>query len=350
MWRKAINELDVEELLEAFKRARVLVVGDVMMDEFLWGKVERISPEAPVPVVAVEQSSQLLGGAANVVHNVCALGGRAELCGVVGRDPTGEEVLRMLREVGVSGRGVVMDEGRPTTVKTRVIASGQQVVRFDREDTEVMPPAVEAEVLRRVQERWEEVDCVLVSDYGKGVVTRGLMDFLRGEAQRDGKPLVVDPKEGRFHLYKGVTVLTPNTREAEAAAGQRIEDLEALRGVGRKLLGKFQCEAVLITRGEEGMALFRRRRPMVLIPTVAKEVYDVTGAGDTVAAVLALCLAAGEDILRASAIANCAAGVVVGKVGTAVVTPEELREAVAEHQREGFSIPPSEGGRKPRRR
>ena len=341
MWRRAIRGVDIEGVIEAFSKARVLVVGDLILDEFIWGKVERISPEAPVPVVEVQEESRLLGGAANVAHNIRALGGQVELCGVVGDDPTGHEVLGMLREIGTGIDGVVVDGGRSTTVKTRVIASGQQVVRFDREQRDALAPGAEGKILAHLKELWGKVDCVLVSDYGKGVITKGLMEELCRLKESVPKKVVVDPKTENFHLYRGVTVMTPNTREAEAASGRRISGLEDLKGVGRRLLRRFGCEAVLITRGEEGMALFRRRRPPVLIPTVAKEVYDVTGAGDTVAAILALSLAAGLDYLEAAALANCAAGVVVGKVGTAVVTPAELREAVEGHQRQGLLTPPT---------
>lgn len=338
-WKNALEKLDLDQVLKRFAKARVLVIGDLILDHFIWGKAERISPEAPVPVVEVERESRLMGGAANVAHNIRTLGGRVEVCGLLGEDEAGRELLSMLRDVGISVSGVIVDGKRPTTVKTRVIASGQQVVRFDREKRDGIPKEEQDRLRSLIRELWEEMDCVLISDYGKGMITRGIMEEvvkLKGEKP---KTVVVDPKIGHFPLYKGVTIMTPNTKEAEAAAGMVIRTLDDLKVAGRKILKRFALDALLITRGEEGMALFLPRKQMVPIPTVAKEVYDVTGAGDTVAAVLSLGLASGLDFLQAAALANCAAGVVVGKLGTAVVTPDELREAVQRHRKGLPAIP-----------
>jgi len=335
MWRKVLNGIDLDGFFERIGRTKVLVIGDVMLDEFIWGKVERISPEAPVPVVAVTHETRLLGGAANVVNNIRSLGGEVALCGVVGPDPMGERIREMLKGIGADGRGVMVDRGRPTTVKTRIIAHSQQVVRFDRESTEPISPSVQKEIMGFLEEEWGWAQGVIVSDYGKGVVTRELMDYLLGKVAEDRKPLIVDPKMDNFRLYRGVTAITPNTAEAEAASRRKIQDEATLRTVGRLLLRRFRAEAVLITRGEEGMALFQRGGRMDLIPTVAKEVYDVTGAGDTVAAVFTLGVASGLSYLEAAVVANCAAGIVVGKVGTASVSPGELREALLEGRDEG---------------
>ncbi len=337
LWRKILEKIDVEEALGKFSKARVLVIGDLILDHFVWGKVERISPEAPVPVVEVEKESKLLGGAANVAHNIRALGGQVELCGFIGDDKEGEELLEMLKEKGIGLEGILINNHRPTTVKTRVIAGVQQIVRFDREKR--IPLSSEEEdrikdVLRRI---WKEVDCVLVSDYGKGVLTKGIMEEIRDLKRKSEKKVIVDPKIGNFHLYKGMTIMTPNTREAEAAANRAISDLETLRTAGRLIMKRFSLEALIITRGEAGMALFMPKRPPVLIPTVAREVYDVTGAGDTVAAVLGLALASGFDYLESAILSNCAAGVVVGKLGTAVVHPSEFRHAVQLYQEESLS-------------
>ena len=339
VWKRVIGKIDLDELFRRFARAKVLVVGDLILDQFIWGKVERISPEAPVPVVEVEKESRLLGGAANVAHNIRTLGGQVEICGLLGGDSEGEELWERLKAIGVGIRGIVVDGGRPTTIKTRVIAGGQQVVRFDRERRTPLPVPEEQKIRQHLRELWEGVDCVLISDYGKGVITRGVMEEVLGLKGKRPKKVVVDPKMGNFHLYRNVSIMTPNLREAEAASGMKIMDQTTLKEVGRKILRRFRLEALLITRGEEGMALFVPRKQMVPIPTVAREVYDVTGAGDTVAAVLSLCLASGLDYLEASAIANCAAGVVVGKLGTAVVTPQELRESVQRHQKEGLLAP-----------
>jgi len=338
-WKKALEKLDLDRVLERFTGAKVLVIGDLILDHFIWGRVERISPEAPVPVVEVERESKRLGGAANVAHNIRALGGKVEICGVLGDDEAGRELLSMLEEAGISPSGIVVDGGRPTTVKTRVIASGQQVVRFDRERRDGIPEEEQDRLRSLIRKLWGEMDCILISDYGKGMITRAIMQEVLKLKALEPKPVVVDPKIGNFPLYKGVTIMTPNTREAEAAAGMRIRTLEDLKAAGRKILRRFHLDALLITRGEEGMALFLPRRQMTPIPTVAQEVYDVTGAGDTVAAVLSLGLAAGLPYLEASALANCAAGVVVGKLGTAVVTPEELRETVQRHRKEAPSTP-----------
>jgi D-beta-D-heptose 7-phosphate kinase/D-beta-D-heptose 1-phosphate adenosyltransferase len=339
LWKRILEKINVEEALRKFREARVLVIGDLILDHFVWGKVERISPEAPVPVVEVERESKLLGGAANVAHNIRALGGQVELCGFVGDDKEGQELLEMLREKGIGLEGILINDHRPTTIKTRVIAGVQQIVRFDREKRIPLSLEEEKHIKGILRKRWGEVDCVLVSDYGKGVLTKGIMEEIRNLKRKKEKKVIVDPKIGNFHLYKGMTIMTPNTREAEAAANKSISDLETLRSVGRLIMRRLSLEALLITRGEAGMALFMPRRPVVLIPTVAKEVYDVTGAGDTVAAVLSLGLASGLDYLESAILSNCAAGVVVGKLGTAVVHPSELKHAVQLYQEE--SLPPS---------
>ena len=332
MWRSFLDRIDPDTLLSRFQRSRILVIGDVMLDEFIWGKVSRISPEAPVPVVAVTKETRLLGGAANVVHNLSSLGAKVALCGIIGRDRAGEEVKRMLDALGVETDSLLVDGSRPTTVKTRVIAHHQQVVRFDKEDVRPLRGPLLRELLRFIEGYWGGADGVIISDYGKGVIGRELMDLILKRRREDGKLVVVDPKMNNFHLYQGVSALTPNTAEAEGASQRQIEDERSLEGVGKLLLRRFRSDALLITRGEEGMALFERGKGMILIPTVAQEVYDVTGAGDTVVATFTLCVASGMGYPQAAAVANCAAGVVVGKVGTAVVTPSELKGALLQYQ------------------
>jgi D-glycero-beta-D-manno-heptose-7-phosphate kinase len=315
-------------LLKQLRGRRVLVAGDVMLDEFLWGSVSRISPEAPVPVVKVSRQSFHLGGAGNVAGNVRALGGEAVVVGVVGRDPAGERVREALAAAGVEDGLVIADSSRPTTVKTRIIAHHQQVVRADREVADDVPRPVEDALLARLRAALPSCGAVVLSDYIKGVVTTRLMKALLAAASEQRVPVLVDPKVGHFPLYRKVTVVTPNQLEAEQATGRTIQGTGDLHAVGQRLLRMLACEAVLVTRGEQGMALFTRDGRPALIPTAAREVYDVTGAGDTVIATLALALSAGAPLAQSAMLANYAAGVVVGKVGTATASPDEVLAAL----------------------
>lgn len=330
MLRQISNRIDVDKLVERFKKTTLLVVGDIMIDEFIWGTVSRISPEAPVPVVAVTRESLLLGGAANVVYNVHSLGGRALLVGLIGDDRMGEKIKKLLAEQKIDREGLVVQGGRPTTVKTRVIAHSQQVVRFDRESREPISTQSQETLLHYLDKNWNQVDGIIVSDYGKGLITPALMEFIVQRKKKEIKLVAIDPKMNNFNLYAGATIVTPNRQEAEAAAGKEIKDEASLMEVGRILLERFASQAILITRGEEGMVLFERGGEVINVPTVAKEVYDVTGAGDTVISAMTLALAAGNDFPAAAVVANYAAGIVVGKVGTATVTPEELKKAISE--------------------
>jgi len=330
MLRQISDRIDVDKLVQRFKKTTLLVVGDIMIDEFIWGTVTRISPEAPVPVVAVARENLLLGGAANVVHNVHSLGGRVLLAGLIGDDRMGEKIKKLLAEQKIDSEGLVVQAGRPTTVKTRVIAHSQQVVRFDRESREPISAQGQEMLLRYLDKSWGQVDGIIVSDYGKGLITPALMEFIMQRKKAEVKLVAVDPKVNNFNLYSGATVVTPNRQEAEAAAGKEIRDEASLMEVGRILLERFASQAILVTRGEEGMVLFEREGDVINVPTVAKEVYDVTGAGDTVISALTLALAAGNAFPEAAVVANYAAGIVVGKVGTATVTPEELKKAISE--------------------
>jgi D-glycero-beta-D-manno-heptose-7-phosphate kinase len=314
-------------LLSRMRGQRVLVVGDVMLDEFIWGKVARISPEAPVPVVEVTDQSFHLGGAGNVARNVRALGGEAVLAGVVGKDSAGERVLEAVGAAGIESLLAVSDAGRPTTVKTRIVAHNQQVVRADRESASEVPEKVESAIVEGARRALATCQALVVSDYQKGVVTAGLLRRLLPLARRRGIPVLVDPKVRHFPLYRRVALVTPNQREAEQASGIAIRGSGPLVAAGRELLERLECGAVLITRGEQGMSLFERGRRPVHIPTSAREVFDVTGAGDSVIATLALALCAGASLPEAAALANYAAGVVVGKLGTACATPGEVLAA-----------------------
>ncbi len=310
----------------------VAVVGDVILDRFLYGTVERISPEAPVPVVEVEREVFRLGGAANVVNNLRALGACTELLGAVGRDGAAARLRRELEALGVSPEGLVEVEDRPTAVKTRVVAQHQQVVRFDRERRGRLPEAARRALAARVDRGAPSWDAVVVSDYGKGVVEPELMDRLRAAARRHGFWIAVDPVPAHAELYRGVDILTPNAKETEAMAGLPAGTDPEVERAGQVLLERLDLGAVLVTRGERGMSLLTRGGDCLHVPTRARDVFDVTGAGDTAVAVLALARAAGAGLPEAACLANLAGGIVVGKLGTAVVTPEELEAAA----RDGF--------------
>jgi rfaE bifunctional protein kinase chain/domain len=294
----------------------------------LWGSVSRISPEAPVHVVAVRSESVKVGGAGNVATNVAALGGQATLIGLVGNDAAAERLSHELELAGVKSDGLIEDRSRLTTIKSRVVAGSQHVVRFDRESDAPVSRAIRARVIAAVRERLPEADVLLISDYAKGLVSPGLVREVLALAARHRRMVAVDPKVQHLSLFKKVTVVAPNHHEAAAAARLPVRSEADLLRVGRVLLRRLNARAVLITRGEQGMSLFEAGKPVVHIPTVAQEVYDVTGAGDTVIGTLSLALAAGADMHEAAVIANFAAGVVVGKRGTATVTRAELERAL----------------------
>lgn len=311
-----------------FATLKVLVVGDVMLDIFIWGDVQRISPEAPVPVVEVREESLLLGGSTNVVRNVASLGAGVFVAGVIGNDEPGRQVERLLKTDGIESDGLVVCGERPTTVKTRVIAQNQQVVRFDRERRVPLGPMECGRLLEYVRDMLPSVHALVLSDYGKGVISGELMAGLRETARPPGLPILLDPKVRPLDLYRGVTVITPNHHEAALLTGIPIDNDLGLIEAGRALLARLACEKVLITRGKDGMSLFDREGSVLHIPTVARRVFDVTGAGDTVIALMALGLAAGLSAADAAQLANLAAGIVVGEVGTACVRPEQLLEAL----------------------
>jgi D-glycero-beta-D-manno-heptose-7-phosphate kinase len=323
----------LERILRGFTEVSILVVGDIMMDRFIRGRVSRISPEAPVPVVVVEKEDFLLGGAANVVNNIHSLGGRGSLCGVIGDDEMGQQIKKELTGKGVDTRGVFVEPGRQTTVKTRIIAHHphyQQLVRIDRETTDELNRKTCQSLSRFLRESIDGFDGVILSDYGKGLLTRELIRVIIQEVKASKKPILVDPKLKNFFLYKGATVVTPNMQEASEASGISIADETSLIAAGMKLLKKLRCNALVITRGEKGMTIFEPDATPYPVPTVAKEVYDVTGAGDTVIGTMALALGTGVrvDVKDAAVLANHAAGIVVGKVGTATANRDELMRAI----------------------
>ena len=316
--------------IDRFTSGRVLVVGDLLMDEYLWGRVERISPEAPVPVVEVKEESLMLGGAGNVLNNIIALGGSVLLCGVIGNDSMGKEMTRMLRELNSPIKGLVVEDGRPTTIKTRIVAHSQQVVRVDREERRPVDERSIDRIITTLKEELNESDAIVVADYGKGVVTRSLMEGIRSLSQNSQIILAVDPTVRNLAFYKDVTLITPNNYEAQQMSGIQIEDDESLRRAGDRLLEELRCQMVLITQGDKGMTLFESNGQTTQIPTVAKKVFDVSGAGDTVIATFTLALAAGRTPGEAAVLANLAAGIVVGEVGTATVPAARLKEVLAD--------------------
>jgi len=317
-------------LVRRFPDVRVLVVGDLMLDQFVWGRVQRISPEAPVPVVQVTTEDVRPGGAGNVVSNIAALGGRAAACGIVGRDGAGARLTKALRALGAAIDGVVVAKNGETTQKTRIIAHHQQVVRLDR-DAAAGPDGASARRVRDfVLRQRGRFDVLVVSDYAKGAVEPELLHALADAQARRPFIWVVDPKRAHFAHYRRASLIKPNREEAADAAGMEIRDTASLRAVGEKLLARWEAGAVLLSRGEEGMALFKPGGVMREFPTLAREVFDVTGAGDTVLATCALALGAGGTLEEATVLANHAAGVVVAKIGTATVTAEELRRALRE--------------------
>lgn len=322
-----------KQVISKFQKAKVLVVGDLILDEFIWGTVSRISPEAPVPVVWVDSENFMPGGASNVAMNIRSLGGEAYLAGVVGNDSRGEALQGLLRKKGVHCEGVVADKSRPTTQKTRVIAHHQQVVRIDREIVKPIADAVLDDMLAYIREKLPQMNALIIEDYGKGVIVPGLVREIVKIAKRHDKIIAVDPKETHFSYYRGVTTLTPNHHEAAAMVGFKIKDDASLESAGRKMLSKLRCKTAIITLGENGMAIFEDGKKMVKIPTIAQEVFDVSGAGDTVISALTLALASGADSIEAAHISNCAAGIVVGKVGVAVTSQDELMKRIQKEMR-----------------
>ena len=318
----SLDRRRIEQLLNRFAANTIVIVGDVMLDEFIWGKVQRISPEAPVPVVEVLDETYHMGGSANVAANIRGLEGTPIPIGVLGRDSAADRVLDLLKQSGIEVSGLVRDD-RPTTLKTRIIAQNQQVVRTDRESRKALSPQINADLASAFLRHLPQAKAVIVSDYDKGVVNRELLSAILPKARNAGVPVFLDPKVPHADYYRPITLITPNQREAELLTGTAIEDERGLEDAGRRLLGKFECEYALITRGEEGMSLFSGSGSRHL-PTFAREVFDVTGAGDTVIATLALARAGGATMEESAILANHAAGIVVGKVGIATVSQSEL--------------------------
>jgi len=305
---------------------RIGVIGDIMLDEYIMGKVTRISPEAPVPIVEMEQEFSVLGGAGNVANNIKSLGGEVILFGVIGNDEGGKKILNLLRERKIMEE-LIIDENRPTTTKTRIIALNQQVVRVDREKKESISQEIEEKIIKSLENKIKNLDGIVISDYLKGVLTFSLTQKIIRLAKKEGKFIIVDPKGRDYSKYLGATLITPNEKEAQIATNS--DENFNIKEIAEKLFDIVKGDGVLITRGEKGMFLYQAES-QVFIPALASQVRDVTGAGDTVVATLALALSGGANLLEASILSNLSASITVRKLGTAVVTPEELKQILPE--------------------
>jgi rfaE bifunctional protein kinase chain/domain len=326
-----LSQTRASEIIGRMHRMSVVVLGDLMLDEFVWGEVTRISPEAPVPVVDVRRESVHLGGAANVLANLVALGARASITGVIGDDRAGERLRTELRETSPAQADemIVVDRSRPSTVKTRIIAHNQTVVRADRERRTPVDAATEDRIISVLQNAISEANAFVVSDYDKGAVTPRILNAVLPFAYGRGIPVLIDPKIRNFDAYRPATLVTPNHHEALRLTATEEDTDEGLKRAAQLIRERLGCDAVLITRGPGGMMLMEGMHDPVYVETAAREVYDVTGAGDTVIATLAASLAAGASMLEAAILANHAAGIVVGKIGTATASTDELTSAIS---------------------
>jgi D-beta-D-heptose 7-phosphate kinase / D-beta-D-heptose 1-phosphate adenosyltransferase len=312
------------------ERPKILVVGDLILDEYIWGSVQRISPEAPVPILETRSENLALGGAANVANNLVGLGCEVHLCGAIGQDEKGDKLLKTIHDRSIQTEGIFRFVHRPTTSKMRIIAHNQQVLRVDKEDNRPITEETEKKLIQYINQVIPGMDGVICSDYHKGILTEKVIKAVTHRAQKSQKSVIVDPKSSDFSLYKGATVITPNLREVARSVPIKIEDKADLGRAAEYLLSLTKAQAILITQGKDGMSLYQNKEKLVSIPTVAKEVFDVTGAGDTVISVFSMAVFVGFDYEEAAWLSNMAASVVVGKVGTAVVTLTEINEFLQE--------------------
>ncbi|HNX37945.1 MAG TPA: D-glycero-beta-D-manno-heptose-7-phosphate kinase [Candidatus Cloacimonadota bacterium] len=316
--------MEISKVLGQFTGKRILVIGDIMLDHYVWGRIDRISPEAPVPVLQATGEEYRLGGAANVALNLKALGAETLLVGICGNDPVGDKLRESVRQAGITDEHIIIDHKRRSTLKTRMSAVNQQILRIDYEDLADIEPTLEQDISSRLAEILPGCDAVICEDYNKGLLTPGLIHTVIELSGKNGIPVAVDPKHKNFFEYKDVTIFKPNYQEMQKNLGMSFEDESAFREEARKLRLRMNCSYLVITRGSKGLYLFDGSPEPRQIPTFAREVYDVSGAGDTVISALMLAYSAGCDIYDASIVANHAAGVVCGKRGTAWVSPEEI--------------------------
>lgn len=320
----------LEWFFEQFKRKKILVIGDLMLDRYVWGVVNRISPEAPVPVVEVTNEFVRLGGAANVANNLASLGASPIPIGVVGNDAEGQQLIELMRTLKFATDWIAIDDSRPTVVKTRIIANDQHVVRADRESRVSINSSIMDQILHAISCNIQDVDAIIIEDYNKGLLSKELIGEIIAIAKQNQKIITVDPKFDNFFEYKNVTLFKPNRKEAEAALGIKIGSIDQVEQACRLMMDRLACEVVLMTLGDQGMCLLTSKGEFNQIPTKARKVHDVSGAGDTVIGTLTLVLASGGELKEAVTLANHAAGVVCGEVGVVPIEPEKLRESLAE--------------------
>lgn len=328
----------IKKALDKWRNRRVLVVGDLILDHYVFGRTERISPEAPVPVIWADRQDFVGGGAVNVALNLMSLGAEVSLCGVVGNDHFGENLLSLIADRGIDVSLVFRDKERPTTLKTRILAQHQQVVRVDWESKQYLHLNINRRILKFLREQINMFDGIIIEDYGKGVVNPALVKELVGLSKDNRKVITVDPKEEHFNYYKNVTALTPNMKEAQTAANKRMRSEEDIDDIARSVMNKLKPEALLMTMGEKGMRLFSRKEGKYHIPACALEVYDVTGAGDTVIAVFTMALMGGASFLNSAVVSNVAAGIVVGKLGAAVVSKDDIMSKMEELDQKVYKL------------
>ncbi len=320
----------LKKLKKSFANKRIAVIGDLMLDCYFWGKVSRISPEAPVPIVAIDDEFYRFGGAANVALNIKTLGGFPLPIGVIGNDNDGKLLKKLFRESSISDIGIMTDKTRPTTTKSRVIANNQHVVRIDKEKVNSIPPVIEKKIINLLKKEIKNIDAIILEDYNKGILTSTLIEEVINIASNNNKIITVDPKFNNFFSYKNVTVFKPNRKETEDALGIRLTTNENISNAGKILLEKLNAKIVLITLGEDGIALFEKNKTEKRIPTKARKVADVSGAGDTVISTLTMALCAGADIYDATYLANFAGGLVCQEVGIVPIHLDYLFDAVME--------------------
>ncbi|MCK5165460.1 MAG: D-glycero-beta-D-manno-heptose-7-phosphate kinase [Desulfobacula sp.] len=316
--------------IDDFKNVKALVIGDLMMDEYLWGSVDRISPEAPVPVVCVEKETHALGGAGNVINNLVAMGAKVLAVGTAGTGKAGRMIFEKLEDLGIKTDGIITEPQRPTTLKTRVIASNQQVLRIDKEVKKNINAHTLEKLIEIIESKILDVDLIVLSDYDKGLVTKELVQQTVKLARKYKVLTLADPKSLNFSKYEQVSILTPNRKETSLAANMDIKSEKDLFAAGQKIMDKVKLEKLLITCGKDGMVLFENNEKPYTIASKARQVFDVSGAGDTVISLLGLGLAVGATFKESAKVANAAAGIVVAKVGTATATTDELKQALTD--------------------
>ncbi len=328
--------MELKDIVDKFRGKRILVLGDLMLDKFIWGDVSRISPEAPVPIVHVTSQSNLLGGAANTANNLRSLDAEVFIAGVIGKDKVGKELLEELRIKGINTDDIIVDKERPTTLKTRVISLNQQIIRIDKESRKEINDSISNKILGYIEKISSDVDGLIISDYGKGVITHRILENISRIARSNSVPIVVDPNLRNFLSYKNITAFVSNQQDTVEALGIKVINETSLRNIGYKLVSSLDCEGVVITRGRKGMVVFDKDGNLSHIPAIPRDVFDVTGVSDTVTSTFTLALTSGANLVEAARLANYAGWIVVGKVGTATVNRNELLEILNEKNEKGI--------------